>query len=448
MKMKKSLYLAAIAALSLTACSDNNNDIFDQNAAERLENYKQEYTDVLTADGGLWVMEYFSNEEEPGYLFVMRFNKNGSVDIAANHKWIDNTYKEETSLWRMIADNGPVLSFDSFNSLFHIFSDPANITGTDAPKGENDDDINETGYGHNGDYEFQVMEVSEDGKVMRLLGKKRLFDIYLRRLDASTDVKAYMDAYKEVETNLFSKEVPNLLLKDETGERYVVRGASTGVMSIYPEAGDAVDQVRTSSFIITTTGIRFLNPLVIENAAGEERTLEEFKFTGNYSLTLADNESIVLNAGSFEDIINLNHCNWKVDLKNLEGSIKESFNAFVDELKTLYNYKSAAVNEMTIDYNAAEKTYILRLYLRIGAKSYETDKFYLTFSNADAGVKIAIGSPVDEGSSLALNAYSKLQAIFSQLTAAPLPYTSPSDCGPKTITLDFGDGKMPIIATK
>ena len=185
--MKTKIYLSALAALALTACSNDSSEIFDQSAADRLEQYKKEYAEVLTADGGLWAMEYFSNPEEPGYVFVMKFDKNGSVNIAANHKWIGGSFKQEVSIWKMIADNGPVLSFNSYNPLFHIFSDPANIEGPNAPTGE-DGDINETGYGHEGDYEFQFMEVSEDGQTVRLLGKKRLYDIFLRGLDPANDM--------------------------------------------------------------------------------------------------------------------------------------------------------------------------------------------------------------------------------------------------------------------
>ena len=110
--MKFSTYLAALAALTLTACSSDDDHIFDQSAADRLEQYKKDYADVLTADGGLWYMEYFSNSEEPGYVFVMKFEKNGAVNISANHKWIGGSFQQETSLWKMISDNGPVLSFN------------------------------------------------------------------------------------------------------------------------------------------------------------------------------------------------------------------------------------------------------------------------------------------------------------------------------------------------
>lgn len=98
----------------------------------------------------------------------------------------------------------------------------------EAPKGDDNEDIDETGFGHEGDYEFQIMEVSEDKNTVRMLGKKRLYHIYLHRLDPSTDVKAYMDEYKEIEKTIFNKDVPNFLMFDSKGEEYVVKGAYTG----------------------------------------------------------------------------------------------------------------------------------------------------------------------------------------------------------------------------
>lgn len=446
--MNKSIYLAAFAALALTACDSDSDRVFDQSAADRLEQYKMDYAKVLTADGGLWTMEYFSNDEEPGYLFIMKFDKDGSVKIGANHKWIGNTYQEETSLWTMIADNGPVLSFNSYNNLFHIFSDPANITGADAPKGDGErpEDINETGYGHNGDYEFQVMEVSDDSNMVRLLGKKRLIDIYLRRLDKSTNMKAYMDEYKQLESTLFTKEIPNLKFTDVDGETYMVNGCHTGVMKVYPESGDAVEQTRSGNFIITNTGIRFMEPLEYVNAAGVEKEISEFKFVGNRSLALVDSENAVLTAGSFQEILMRNTRNWKVDLKSFTGSFQTVMDGFIEELRTLYNYKSANVREMSFDYDGSSSSYVLRLYLRISSKGNETDKYFTVFSDTGSGIKMNVGESVDNSSNLALNAYSKLQELFAMFNSASFSYSTECDCAPKNVVLSSGDGSFTMTA--
>ncbi|MDE6342884.1 MAG: DUF4302 domain-containing protein [Muribaculaceae bacterium] len=443
--MKKSIYLAAFAALALASCSSDKYDIFGESAAERLEQYKKEYHDVLVADGGVWTMEYFSNDEEPGYLFVMKFNSDGSVKIAANHKWIGNAYKEETSLWKMIADNGPVITFNSYNNLFHIFSDPANITGPNAPvNGEYD--IDETGYGHDGDYEFQVLEVSEDGNSIRLLGKKKLHHIYMRRLPADTDIQAYMDEYKKIEQGLFSKEIPNLILKNLDGEDYMVYGCETGIMSIYPAAGDAVEQTRTANFIVTDKGIRFMDPFKIVNKNDEEIEIEEFTFNDDYSLALAGHEGAVLSAGTPQEYIYNNLRNWKIDTKSFDGELKTQFDKFVTELRTLYGYKSANVNEMSFDYDQTAKSYVLRLRMRISANGYETNKFFLTFSDADGGLKITFGEPADNGSALGLNAYSELRKLFEMLGGSAMKCDTFSACGPKNVTLSSGNGSMLITA--
>ncbi len=447
-KMNKNIFIATIAAIALSACSSDKYDIFDQSAAERLEQYKKEYAEILTEDGGLWAMEYFSNPEEPGYLFTVKFDKNGSVEMSANHKWIANSFRQETSLWRMIADNGPVLSFSSYNNLFHIFSDPANITGTEAPKKDDDSqsDIDETGFGHEGDYEFQVMEVSDDHKTIRLMGKKYLYMMYLRKLDADTDVKQYMDDYKTIEKGLFAKEISNMVFTDSDGERYVVTGASTGVMSIYPEKGDAVDQKRTCNFVITPSGIRFREPVELENAAGQTKTIEEFLFTDNYSLALVGDENAIFNAGTPKEYIYNNLRSWKVDLKSLDGSVKTAMDSFIDQIRTLYGYKSANVTDMTFDYVAAQNSYVVKFTLRTSSKVTETDRYYVSFEDVDGGLKIVSGDPYDNSSDLALKAYTELQNFFTLVFNKPLALSTFSACGPKTVTLSVGDGSLSMTA--
>lgn len=340
MKTQKSIYLAALAALTLTACSNETESVFDKSAAERLEQYKKDYADVLTADGGLWSMEYFSNPDEPGYVFVMKFDSNGSVEISANHKWIGNVFKQEVSLWKMIADNGPVLSFNSYNTLFHIFADPANIVGPNAPTGESGD-INETGYGHEGDYEFQVMEVSDDRQTVRLLGKKRMYDIFLHRLDPGTDIAGFLERSSHV-ADFISPYFGYLNLIAADGEEFIVNGLESGIPSVYPKSGDEVTQTRSGNGIFTLDGFRFMKPLEVPKAdeLADPVLLESFAFAEDGSLVDAEGDRIIGPKATEVFLNKTMSYSWDVDLEACAGSIAEMVDALVSGIKEAYPNRS------------------------------------------------------------------------------------------------------------
>lgn len=270
--MKKFLYITAVlatVALTSVSCKNEVEDLFDQSAAERTQSAVDEYTAVLTANGGKWVMEYFTTSGEPGYIYLLTFKSDGSVVISGKNKWLGNEYKTETSLWQVLSDNGPVLSLNSYNTIFHLFASPENII----EPGATEDDLDETGYGHKGDYEFMFMEYTAD--VVRLKGKKYGASIYLRRLPADTDDKEYFAKIDDMKSALLSTKFTKLMITDALGQRFYMTGATTGIVTIYPINVDPIDQHSTANFIITTDGIRFMNRVEVER---EDRTAEPLAF--------------------------------------------------------------------------------------------------------------------------------------------------------------------------
>ncbi|MDE5660352.1 MAG: DUF4302 domain-containing protein [Muribaculaceae bacterium] len=254
----KKLYILPllVAGLQFAGCSDKDESIFDQSAAERLEAGQKEYFQALCADGGNWVMEYFSNVEEPGYVFVLHFDADKSVTFHTDHKWIGNAYKSERSLWDVINDNGNVLSFNSYNTLFHVFSTPENIEGNYAPKDDRGEDVDELGYGHNGDYEFLLME--NDGQTIRLRGKKRALYTYLRRLPADVDIEKYLAGISTLRNQFDAKRFPNYVMTETaTGAQYDITGLSSGVVSIVPlNSTSPYSRTVKQPCVITPAGMR------------------------------------------------------------------------------------------------------------------------------------------------------------------------------------------------
>ena len=82
--MKKYLIYAMsllLAGPAFTSCKNEEDDIFEASPADRLNQAVEDYTNILCAAPNGWVMQYFTNEREPGYIYLMDFDKNTSVKI-------------------------------------------------------------------------------------------------------------------------------------------------------------------------------------------------------------------------------------------------------------------------------------------------------------------------------------------------------------------------------
>lgn len=317
MKAKK-LYILPLLALALGACSEDDSRLFEQSAAERLEAGQKEYFSTLCADGGLWAMEYFANTEEPGYMFVMKFNDDKSVDVYTDHKWIDGKFHSERSLWDVINDNGNVLTFNSYNTLFHIFSTPENIIGPDAPVDTNNEDVDEQGYGHNGDYEFMLME-NNDGNI-RLLGKKRGLYTYLRRLDPQTDPEQFL-ADIAAKRKLFSnKKFPTYVMTETaTSAEYDVTGLGSGVVAVMPHNSTSeFTQTEKKACIITLDGMRPYKAFDMVRADDSHFTVDKFTWADDGSLVAP---GVRLTAPAPFRNLQREDLAWNVDLESLSPTV-------------------------------------------------------------------------------------------------------------------------------
>ena len=245
------MVLVALSSVSLVSCKNETDEIFDEDAVARLEKKKAEYAQILTDKGGKWQMEYFSNDEEPGYIYVMTFNENGSVTISGMNKWIGNlgaiAYGSATSLWEVIADNGPVLSFNSFNKYFHLFADPEDIPSQD------DEADNEQGYGHRGDYEFNLMKYSND--TLYISGKKHGIDMIMTRIAPDIDDAQYMNEVVAMADSFFHARIPQVYINLPNDVRYVVKNGASSILSMFKEGEDEISTSFTHNVIITHDGI-------------------------------------------------------------------------------------------------------------------------------------------------------------------------------------------------
>lgn len=274
--------LCLAAAMSFTGCVGEEEDIFDSSAPVRLDQAAETYTGRLAAATGGWAMEYYPTTELEapkglGYLLLTKFYPNQSVDVAMNNAFTTpaNTYQMDTSSWEVITDNGPVLTFDTYNSCLHVFSSPEDVPSTTT---------NETGVGLEGDYEFVMIDVPEDGEFVMLKGKKRGTYVRLSRLDEGTDFRAYLDSVQAFRDRVFSASAPNLCVLNLGDSLMRMASANSGIVNIYPYDGDAIYDESYHPFLITQRGgnyyLRFRDAL----NAPDGTTEQEFMYDASRDL--------------------------------------------------------------------------------------------------------------------------------------------------------------------
>lgn len=251
--MKKYIYFSLfIFSLLLGACSPEAEDIFGENAANRIEERLAADKAVLVSAQNGWLMEYYpaAGQIYGGYNVLALFKEDGSVTVSADIMR-DGTAKE-TSTYRMKEQAGPTLTFDTHNSIFHIFSDPKNDLG-----------IGSDGKGMEGDYEFTIMEATAEKVILK--GKKTGNKIVMTPFTG--DWNEYLDGIIQMNQNLST--IPQFSYADGDFEATVIHSYHTLEIT-YKEGED--DKDITVPYIVTATGLKFMEPLKLNGKSIE--TLE------------------------------------------------------------------------------------------------------------------------------------------------------------------------------
>ena len=386
--MNKKIFFVATVAASLAvlpSCKNEVDDLFDQSAADRIEQAMTDYNEALCSAENGWEMLYFANGDEQGYNLLCKFDKNGSVKFAAKNEFSSNNqYAEETSLYEMIADNGPVLTFNTYNKLFHIFADPNDIPST----GEDD----ETGFGHEGDYEFVVHEATADQIFLK--GKKYGISIYLRKLPADL---AWEDYFAQVEANkakYFNSKVKTIWLETAT-KRYTVQDMTSGVMSFVPEGGDAITQPLTKSFILTYDGkLHFITPF--EGIDGEI-SLQNFDVAEDGTLVCTDEgETGHFTSDPVAQMFTADAYTWRIDKNANVGSWETAYDALTNGI--LAYKKKSPLQYVEFSYDSKTTVEGYPYLLSIKTKSYLLKYYFNIEVTADNAVTITYGGTDDNNS--------------------------------------------------
>lgn len=266
-------FLLILPALLLQSCLKDQEDTFSDSASVRMQKYIATAKAALTNDAYGWVMDYYPevNQSYGGYSYFIKFDAEKAA-VASESSISNDTI---TSYYNIVSDDGPILTFDTYNSNMHAFATPSSSQYQ----------------GLQGDYEFIIMKV-EDG-LITLKGKKTGNTMYLRKLTADGS------AYVEAQSKIIEKFVVAGFKSTIDGKSVLVDlNVDNRQLTFNYTDASGVAQSVSSAYLFTNTGIRLYKEITIG-----AKKFQNFTFdTESYKLTCTDNGATdVVLAGYFPE---------------------------------------------------------------------------------------------------------------------------------------------------
>lgn len=436
--MKKLYKFSAIAAVlmsaSLASCNHEEADIFDQSAAHRTEEARKMYKEILLDKGGKWQMEYFTTEQEHGYVYLFTFRNDGTVTISGNNEYITKltnidsnvpSYGSETSMWTILSDNGPVLSFNSYNTIFHLFATPEDIPGTER---------DEQGYGHSGDYEFDLMKFSND--TLYLEGKKNGAEIIMTRIAPETDDKTYLNEVVALADSFFNAKVPAVYVNLPGGYRHVVLDGATQLPKFYPETGDYITENVGRNAIITHDGFTLGKPLTLRDSIdGNDYTIQHFIRQKDGSLLCTDDNRITITADALNKVVGDERLLWRVNAADCKGELGTAFAGLNTGFKA-YNGSSLVyfnIGLNVLNNTKSPYTMVVRIKTKRGSYLNMSVPYTVEYIGKDE-IKFVLGE-MDSNMKTFIDKVPAFQTMMNKLASSTFKCSSNSLIAPVNMVL-------------
>ncbi len=251
-----------VVITTMSSCRFVEDDYFDESASLRVERTNKELQDILVTPENGWIMQYFCGvgvAHFEGFNLFAHFDTSGKVTLASNHRMLRNgnagQYKESTSLYSLLLEDGPVLAFNTWNDVLSPFVDP--VSPYSAPAA-----LYKDGAGMQGDNNFSIISYNDDEIIMhgeRYKGQVRLIKCEQPWQDYIADTEA-------MKAKISSTSIPNYyVISDEETKYFLTEGNTSKMIDRGLVSGrvqfseDLTNPVHLDSLacVFTPTGIRF-----------------------------------------------------------------------------------------------------------------------------------------------------------------------------------------------
>ena len=311
--MKKLNIIVLLSALLVfTSCLFEQKDMFDKTPAERMDAFLKEYQTLLESSENGWLLEYYPDSDLSygGYVYFLTFSEG---EVSALFQLASDISKPVKSLYKMTPDDGPILSFDTYNSYIHYFATPTGGSG---------------GYqGYRGDTEFKVMGKSADNSEIYLVGRKSGNPCTLVRNEDYNPVD-YLQACNAIRNELKYKSIVgyDFCVGDITGE-----AESNGESQLnhvfyfgYPEDGsteeDAVMVEGVFPFCTTPEGLKLFEPVEIDGSM-----YDFFYFDSQNNRFVSDDDYVSINMKYTPISEQITEYEWYISKNGLSSPVASIF---------------------------------------------------------------------------------------------------------------------------
>lgn len=404
----KAKYLVIIGLLAATfaACSRDEESLFDKPAAIRAQEAIDNALDVLTSAENGWEMAYFPNLEASakGYNMVLKFSKNGNVSVTAkNSATTANKIMTDTaSTWAVKSDYGPILTFDTYNDVFHAFSDPK-----------------ENGAGLLGDYEFLILKATPE--LVLLKGKKHSAYTVMRPMK-NTDLAAYFTACEKMQSKLFGNN--NIVTLTQGDNKMYLYNGAEGQFQSAAYGSPLVAEAATYHPVCSTE-----DGIIVSMGFGEDIHDHIFYYNEEKG-ELKSEQGAVMNAGNLNVLFGAyftdNALGWAVDYAGQEA-VEELLSA----VNTAMSNTSAKMKVMGYGYKQSLNMYeggyflLINFTYKQGKKNQEKKLVWtVDLTQDESGITVANAVPYDTNTETFLQQIPAAQAVadlmLGSYSATPL----------------------------
>ena len=318
----------AAAGFVLAGCARfQEEDLFDESASQRITHFNEDLRSRLVEqssdDNYGWVIQYFVASEFEGFNLFGSFYDNGKVKIAGNHRFLRGgnagKYTESLSFYQMLTEDGPVLSFNTWNDVLTVFVDP--VDPSQAPSLLVSD-----GEGMHGDQNL-VFQGYKDNTIL-FSGERNSGRVRFVPCD-----RPWQDYIKDTESNR------NYITNNTITSYYVVCGTDTlyfknlrnGLFTYCERVNDPLFP-STINCVFTPTGFYLQRKNSIAGTSFQEFTLSEDK-----TYLVSENDSVKVIPTWDNYLINVRSSTWNFDQEGFTEEQQELVAQINSALQSAFN---------------------------------------------------------------------------------------------------------------